>query len=206
MPPVLTAVVGTNAELLEKVSELYINNGQKVLDMTFGLGVFWKKVNTSQIELYRNDIDPERGEYHDDFRDTRWEDSFFDCVVLDPPYASRSGSPIKASIDRGYNNRSRAFELGIFGVDKVLQFYYDGIAEAKRVVKDKGLIMIKCMDEIMGGKQYRNHISIWDYCLALGLVDEDLFVLVQSTTPTMRHTYQLHARKNNSFLWVFRKK
>lgn len=180
--------------------------GNRILDMTYGLGVFWKKINTTEYELFRNDLDPLRGEFHDDFRNTRWESETFDVVILDPPYASRSGSPIKASIDRGYNNRSRAFELGIFGNEKMMQFYFDGINEAIRLLKKNGYLMVKCQDEIMGGRQYRNHITIWKYCIEQGLVDEDLFELIQKTIPTMRHTYQLHARKNSSFLWIFRKK
>lgn len=206
MNPILTAKVGTNAELFPDVLALYAKEGSRIIDMTYGLGVFWKKVDTSRYDLVKNDLDVERGDYHDDFRHTRWEDSSFDVVVLDPPYVGRSGSPIKASIDRGYNNAKRTFELGIFGNAAVMQYYKDGMIEANRILKTNGYMMVKCMDEIMGGKQHRNMIVIWNYALEMGLIDEDLFVLVQSSVPTMRHNYQLHARKNNSFLWVFRKK
>lgn len=204
MKPVLTAVVGTNADLIPDVLKLYVPGGE-VIDMTYGLGVFWKNVDLSGYKLVKNDIDPERGDVHEDFRQTHWEDGYFDAVILDPPYASRSGSLIKASIDRGYNNAKRALKDGIYGTENVMQFYRDGINEAMRVVKPGGYIMVKCMDEIMGGKQQRNHITIWNYAQNTGLLDVDLFVLVQNGIPTMRHNYQLHARKNNSFLWVFQK-
>lgn len=208
MNPVLTAVVGDNGDLFSKTFSLYVPDGSAVMDMTWGLGVFWKKIEQSKYRLIRNDIDPERGDIHQDFRCTGFQANEFYAIVLDPPYASRGGvRGLKSSIiDRGYNNRAKAFELGIIGNEKTMQFYKDGMKEAYRILHSKGVLFVKCMDEIMGGKQCRNHITIWKYALELGFIDEDLFVLVQKSAPTMRHDYQLHARKNNSFLWVFRKK
>ena len=205
MHPVLTAYRGNNGDLFSKAMTLYGKPGFRILDMTYGLGVFWKIINIEIYDLIKNDIDTKRGDVHEDFRHTSFRNAEFDIVVLDPPYASRSGSPIKASIDRGYNNAKRALNDGIFGADAMIQFYFDGMIEARRILKTGGLLMVKCMDEIMGGKQQRNHITIWNKAIELGMCDEDLFMLVQSSIPTMRHDYQLHARKNNSFLWVFRK-
>ena len=94
-----------------------------------------------------------------------------------------------------YNNANHHLDT----VEDVLQFYLEGMTEAYRLLKKNGYLMVKCMDEISGGKQKRNHISIWKDALNLGLIDEDLFVLVQNKTPVMRHDHQFHARKNNSF-------
>ena len=66
-------------------------------------------------------------------------------------------------------------------------------------------MIVKCMDFISGGKQRRISIRILDEAIKIGLTDEDLFVLHQSGNPIMRHNYQLHARKNHSYFWVFRK-
>jgi hypothetical protein len=206
MNPILTAVVGDNGDLFVKAFPLFVPEGSKVVDMTWGKGVFWKKIEKSKYELIRNDIDPERGDVHFDFRKTDFECGSLDAVVLDPPYVGRSGSPMKASVDRNYNNAKRVFEMGIFGTDMVMQLYKDGMLEAYRILRKNGFLFVKCMDEIMGGKQRRNHITVHNFALDMGFVDEDMFTLVQKNVPTMRHTYQDHARKNNSFLWVFRKK
>lgn len=205
MKPILTAMQGTNADLFPSVLSLYLPKGGRVLDMTFGRGVFWKNVDLSNIQLIRNDIAKDLGEYHDDFRKTRWADGDFDMVVLDPPYAGRSGSPIKASIDRGYQIYERTRKLGVFGTDAVMVYYEDGMKEARRVMKPKGVLAVKCMDEIMGGKQHLNHVTILNTGTSLGFTVEDLFVLMQKGTPTMRHDYQLHARKNHSYFLAFRK-
>jgi hypothetical protein len=39
----------------------------------------------------------------------------------------------------------------------------------------------------------------------MGMADEDLFILMQETPPMTSMTRQRHARKNCSFLWIFRK-
>lgn len=205
MNPVLTAVQGTNADLFPSVLKLYVPEGSRVLDMTYARGVFWNNVDTSKYDLIANDISPDLGEYHDDFRRTRWSDGEFDAVVLDPPYVSRSGSPTKAIIDFRYRNGERA-ALGIYGTERMMQYYREGMVEAMRILRVGGILIVKCMDEVMGGKQRMNHITLFHTGVDdLKLLFEDLFVLVQKGTPTMRHNHQLHARKNHSYFLVFRK-
>jgi len=84
--------------------------------------------------------------------------------------------------------------------------YFRGMSEARRVLVSDGVLIVKCQDQIMSGRQYRQHISLWAWAVSgLGFVDEDMFVLVSKSTPTMRHKYQLHARKNHSYFLVFRR-
>jgi methylase of polypeptide subunit release factors len=128
-------------------------------------------------------------------------DGSFNIIVFDPPYASRSSNK-NSFVGSLYNNANHHLDT----VEDVLKFYSDGMTEAFRLLKNGGYLMVKCMDEISGGKQKRNHISIWNDALRLGFIDEDLFILVQNNVPVMRHNYQLHARKNNSFLWIFKKR
>lgn len=202
--PVLTAIQGDNSDLLAQVAELYLSPDQRILDMTYGLGVFWRSL--PDLCIVKNDIDAERGDIHYDFRDMPHEDECFDVVVLDPPYAGRSGSPITGAIDRGYNIAERAHKHGIHGHDAVMALYFEGIEEAHRLLVTGGLLLVKCMDEIMGGRQRRSSIEIWERAMQLNFLDEDLFVLMQKGVPTMRHSYQIHARKNHSYLWIFRKR
>jgi hypothetical protein len=198
--PILTAHVGTNADLFPAALKLYAREGSKILDMTYGLGVFWRKVDLSKYDITKNDLDPERGDIHEDFRCMSFLDGALDTIVLDPPYASRSSNK-KSLVGSLYNNSRHHLNT----VQDVLKFYRDGMVESHRILKAGGILFVKCMDEISGGKQARNHISIWKDALEIGFIDEDLFDLLNPKTPIMRHNHQLHARKNNSFLWVFRK-
>lgn len=201
MNPVLTAVVGDNSDLFPNALQLYSKKHDKILDMTWGKGVFWKKVDISYYLLFANDIDPNRGDFHFDFRKTGWDDCVFDGVVLDPPYASRSSNK-KSLIGGLYNNNQHHLDT----VKDMLAYYYKGMIEAHRLLKPQGVLYVKCQDEVASGKQERNTIAIWRYALeVLGFIDEDAFRLVRESKPMMRHNYQFHARKNDSTLWVFRK-
>lgn len=197
---ILTAKTGTNADLFPDAVSLYVAPGSRVLDMTWGKGVFWKNVDQSCYDLVRNDLDPARGDVHEDFRFMSFPDSVFDAIVFDPPYSSRSSNK-RSFIGSLYNNGHHKLNT----VEDMIKFYLDGMTEAYRLLKKNGILFVKCMDEVAGGRQRRNHITIWRDALSLGFIDEDLFVLQSKGKPVMRHPYQNHARKNNSFLWTFRK-
>jgi hypothetical protein len=202
--PVLTAHNGTNAELFPEVLRIYAQPGSRILDMTYGNGVFWKKVEPIYCAEF-NDLFNQKAEYREDFRSTSWPDGSFDVVVLDPPYMFGAGGK-DSVMDTQYKNGKYRENDVYKGVAAIVQLYREGMTEARRILKHGGYLMVKCMDLIQGGKQHRIHFSLLDVAVKeLGMVDEDLFVLVSNGNPIMRHSYQLHARKNNSFLWVFRK-
>ncbi len=205
MDIIVTAKIGDNSILFPEALKIFAKNNDKILDMTYGLGTFWKNIDCSKYDLIKNDIDKSRGDVHFDFRNMPYitgfiEENYFDIIILDPPYASRSSNK-NSFVGSLYNNANHNLNT----VEDVLKFYLDGMKESFRLLKKNGYLMVKCMDEISGGKQKRNHISIWNDALKLGFTDEDLFILVQNKKPVMRHDHQFHARKNNSFLWVFRK-
>lgn len=88
--PVLTAKVGTNADLFPDILRIYAKPGDKIADVTYGRGVFWRKVDTSQYECFFTDLakdiePPAIGGV--DMRDLPYEDESMDMVVIDPPYA-----------------------------------------------------------------------------------------------------------------------
>lgn len=203
---ILSSYVGDNSLLFRKAFLLYSENRPMCLDMTYGKGVFWKEIDTYNISLYCNDIDPNRGSYSYSFDNLpdEWE-GVFDFVVFDPPYMhSNKTRTVHRGLDSGYLNN----EYKYTGSSQNVRLGYEiGMTEAKRVMAPGGILCVKCQDQIESGKQVRQHIDVFNYATQeLDLVDEDLFVLTRTGTPMMRHPYQLHARKNNSFLWIFSKK
>lgn len=210
MKPILTArVCRTNAEQFPDILTMYVPPPAKVLDMTYGNGVFWKEVKGA-YKVTKNDLDPDRGTTHEDLTHlpASWGKRF-DCVVLDPPYLLLGGiKTLKDSIDRGYKNKSRAGAEGekssYIGV--VERLYASGIIEAHRVLKRSGIIIVKCMDQVYSGQQQWLSQKICDLLSILGFRVEDMFVYVSANTPTMRHEYQKHARRNHSYWIVARRR
>lgn len=193
---ILTAKTGTNADLFPDVLALYAKDGSQILDMTYGKGVFWRNVDTALYQLTTNDL-YESADFAEDFRSTSHAAGAFDMVVLDPPYMRTNNS--HPQMGDNYNNRT----VNLRTHQEVLDLYFSGMAEAWRILKQHGVLVIKCQDEVMSGRQQWTHVEIINVA-SLWLV-EDLFVLLRNGQPLSNWTRQLHARKNHSYFIVLRK-
>ena len=82
--------------------------------------------------------------------------------------------------------------------------YQAGIAEAARVLRPGGHLLVKSQDGIESGRRHwtTRLIAGWAECAGFEQVDQG--VLVNDKLPRMRHPYQEHARSNHSFLTTFR--
>jgi len=198
--PILTAKAGTNADLFPDILKLYVPEGSRVLDMTYGKGVFWKNVNVDQYDLITNDIHPEKGDYSYDFRELPSDWADFDAVVFDPPY-KLTGTPSSDFHDN----------YGIFDAFKssgnrfksTMKLYQDGMQEAWRVLKDDGVLIVKCMDQVEWGRRRWAHIQIYTFAMELGMTAKDLLVMVRTSATPQPYKFQRHARQNHSYFWVF---
>ena len=65
---------------------------------------------------------------------------------------------------------------------------------------------VKCKDEIESGRQRWSHIEVHEIARRLGMANQDLFVLTQKHDPMIQSPNQQHARKNHSYLWIFKKR
>jgi tRNA G10 N-methylase Trm11 len=139
-----------------------------------------------------------------DSRDLPYDDNSMDCIVLDPPYIYSPKGTMKESISVGYAlNAEKGGEL-LKNQGAVLKLYLDSAAEARRVLRTGGILILKTKDTIQSGKQFWMHTKLMD---CPGFHCEDLFVLTQKTRPAMDPKWgeQKHARKNHSFFIVLRK-
>jgi hypothetical protein len=83
---VFSAHIGTNDEIFPSILSLYVKPGSKVADVTFGKGVFWRKVPKEAYDLLATDIS--KGV---DCRKLPYDDNSIHCVVFDPPYMHTPG-------------------------------------------------------------------------------------------------------------------
>jgi DNA modification methylase len=186
MSIITTAYTGTNADLFPEVFKMHVEDGSTIADVTYGKGVFWKKIDKALYEVLESDLMTGV-----DFTNLPYQDRSIDVLILDPPYM-HGGATVKESINKCYQNKNDSHE-------SVVRLYAGGILESARVLKKKGKIIVKTQDEIESGKQRMTHIEIINLLELFGYSVIDLFILVQSTVPAMRVNYQKTARKNHSY-------
>lgn len=191
---IYTCVQDKNAELLKNVGELYFKKGMRIAYVTYGKGAFWKKTDLDAYVFYPSDL-----KTGVDFKKLPYVNDSLDVVVLDPPYVHNPG---KMFVDTTYNNA--ATTKGFYHKD-IMNLYTDGMAEAFRVLKKNGFLLVKCQDQIESSKQKWSHIEIYQNAIDLGYYAKDMFVLHQENKPHIQYKPQQHARRNHSYLWVFMK-
>jgi len=196
--PVYSAYNGANDTLFERASSLYLKKNDVIADITWGKGVFWKKINQTNYKIYKSDIKTCPEKY--DFRNLPYEDDFFNCVVFDPPYVHNPGNFM---FNDNYQNNETT--KAMYHKD-IIDLYQQGMKESKRILKENGTLFVKCQDEIETSKQKFSHIEIYDIATKeLNFIAEDFFVLLNTKNPVVKNQNQKHARKNHSYLWVFKK-
>lgn len=213
---ILSAYVDGNENVFPHVLDLHVPKGSKIADVTWGRGVFWKKVPEDDYEVLGTDIS-----MGIDCRNLPYEDLSLDCVVLDPPYMEgfyrknnnhKAGKGTHSAIADAYSNGDEInSDTKNTGTKKwhgaVTDMYFKASAEAYRVLRKKGVLIVKCQDEVSAGKQWFTHIEIVNELEKMGYYSKDLFVVVRTNKPAVsRLINQVHARKNHSYFLVFIKK
>ena len=222
----LSAYISGNEAVFPEILKVHLPDGGDVADVTFGKGVFWKSVDLEKYKLKASDlylkettkqrfkhINPKDGV---DCRELPFGEKSLDCLVLDPPYMESfyrnnndhiGGKGSHRSFTEAYSSAS-GHETSKRGKwhEAVIEFYEEALEEADRVTKDKGLIIVKCQDEVCANKQRLTHVEIITYAESMGLYCKDIVVIVRANKPVVsRIIKQQHARKNHSYFLVFQK-
>ena len=208
---VLSSHVGDNAPIFAQILGLYVAPGSTVADVTYGKGAFWKDVEAGTYELLATDL-----KTGVDCRRLPYADASLDCVVLDPPYMEGlyrqstghlAGAGTHGAFREHYSDGTATdYSEGPKYHDKVIEMYLDSGREAYRVLKNYGVFIVKCQDEVSANRQRLTHVELinawateW-YC-------KDLFVVTRTNRPGVsRIVKQEHARKNHSYFLVFIKR
>jgi len=201
---VFSAYQGSNDDVFPQIISLYVPSGSTVADVTFGRGVFWKKVPKGPYRLLPTDL-----RTGVDCRSLPYEDRSVDCVVFDPPYMHTPGGTAHVghqNYEQYYGNNAATNGSGKKYHEAVLELYFKAAHEAHRVLREEGIYIVKCGDEVCANQQRLTHVEIINELTSNGFVVEDLFVLLRNNRPGMsRVIRQVHARKNHSYFLVFRK-
>ncbi len=209
-----SAMVGGNAELFARIVGLHLPEGALVADVTYGQGVFWRDVPPGRYRLLATDLATGT-----DCRALPYPDGHLDALVLDPPYLegllrekveTRGGQGSHGAMRRFYAAGGTAAAPGGGTGGRwhqaVLDLYLAAAAEARRVLRDHGILIVKCQDEVSANRQELTHVQLIAGLAALGFYARDLFVMVRPNRPGVaRLLRQVHARKNHSYFLVFQK-
>ena len=199
---VLSAALGINEDIFPSVLSLYAVPGSTIADITYGRGVFWRNVPPDRYRLLATDL---IGGV--DSRALPYKDGEIDCVVFDPPYMHSPGGTAHRGhkpFERYYRNNGTGNRTGAKYHEAVLELYVETGKEARRVLRDRGVLIVKCQDEVCSNRQRFTHVEIMQAYEDMGFVAEDLFVLVRRNRPgASRVVKQVHARKNHSYFLVF---
>jgi DNA methylase len=198
---VFSAYRTTNDEVFPKILSIYVKPGSRVADVTFGRGVFWRNVPKKAYHVLGTDIS-----VGVDCRKLPYRTGSVDCVVLDPPYMHTPGGTAHnghQNYEQYYRNNGTENPASKYH-EAVLDLYFSAAKEAYRVLRDGGIFIVKCQDEVCANRQRFTHVEIMAECEKRGFISEDLFVVLRHNNPGMsRVKRQAHARKNHSYFLVF---
>ncbi|EIT93612.1 DNA methyltransferase [Mycobacteroides abscessus] len=209
---VLSSHWGDNAPVFRDILRLFVPEGSTVADVTWGKGAFWKLVPEGKYKLLATDI-----QMGVDCRQLPYENGSLDALVLDPPYmeglfrqkedhmaGSGSHAAFRASYSDGKATKQEAGAPKYH--DAVLDLYYKAGQEAKRTLRNYGIFIVKCQDEVSANIQRLTHVELINHW-AEDFYCKDLFVVTRSNRPgIVRLLKQEHARKAHSYFLVFVKR
>lgn len=196
-----------NAQLIVDCATLgYIRKSDRVLDPTYGRGLWWKLWRPDDLVIRDRKLDRAWN-----YREmAEFEDATFDVVTFDPPYVAQGG---RATIGEGAEDFADRFGMVDCprSPEELLRDNCAGLLQCARVTKPGGIILAKCKPYVSSGKLFPAHHLIFNYAdVGLGLIYVDEFTHAAGTGPQPQTNLdgterrQVHARQNASVLFVFR--
>jgi hypothetical protein len=178
-----------DTSLIREMLKIYPRKPPKVIvDTTWGKGIMWRHADVIPIGF---DIDLSRAkDAVADYCYLPLKDNSVDLLIFDPPHLVQTGSP---GVIKGLYSEYQSDS------DPLLPF----MLEAKRVLKDEGVIFCKIADFVTSA---RYHWRLIDTILAIrkaGLQPCDL-IIKSRKGGVIEHPFwkcQRHARKRHSY-WI----
>jgi len=184
-------------EIIRWIMNLHCPDGFE-LDPTYSIGNFYKKIPQPKLKY---DIAPQSSDVKQaDCTDLPLDNNSIQSIMFDPPFIA--GIPTETAKKGIISSRFGSYK-SIPRKDGLWEMYLKAMAEFSRILKDNGVLVVKCQDTISDGNQFLSHIELINYGCLLGLYPKDLFVLLAENRVIKKYPQQKHARKFHSYFIVF---
>lgn len=194
---IIKSISFDEGEILQNIMKLYSPEGFEV-DPCYSIGNFYKRFPIPQPK-YKFDINPQTEDtVKASAEKLPFEDGIVKSIIFDPPFLAGENQEKK-------NSGIICTRFGQFKYIPILWEWYDEcLQEFYRILKDGGVLVIKCQDTVSSSKQYLSHCTIMNFAVSYGFYPKDLFILLaKSRIIGGRHHKQQHSRKFHCYYMVF---
>lgn len=190
------SVYESDTEMLEAISQIFLDGKPFELDPTFSKGNFYKKFPEPK---FKSDLVPQREDVVEcDCRDlSHIQSGTIKSICFDPPFLFR---PREAKNDDVICARFSYFKT----FEELILMYYESLKEFYRVMETRGYLVFKCQD-MTDGKFYDTHTEIIKMAKSIGFSLRDIGLLVIKNKIIRKAKKQNCLRKVHSYYLVFRK-
>lgn len=191
------SVFDNEQELLQALIDIHLGGNDIEADPMYFKGNFYK--NGINPPKYKFDITPQTNDtIQGDARHLPLDDNSLNSMILDPPFLFG----IHGKTKDYYSSKTHT----IFkDYDELYACYFDIIIEAKRVLKNNGILIFKCQD-YTDSKTTMTHVDVYQMAFIKGFYAKDLAILVKPNKIYNGNTTQRHLRKIHTYFWVLQNK
>ena len=199
---VIRSVYNDQYKILNSIIKLHLQEKTFDVDLTYGNGAFYKRGIPQPIHRFDIDNTLQNITKTCNSNNTELQAASVNSVVFDPPFLTyiRKQRTGNASMVM-----SRRFS-GYWSSDELAEHYKTTLDEAARILKHKGIMVIKCQDIVHNHKLYCTHSHILNWS-SENFRLKDLFI--QTATHRMpspnRKGTQKHARVFHSYWLVLQR-
>lgn len=201
--------------ILKNIMSLHNNDNPFECDITYSKGNFYGTFKDDELgeftisqPLYKFDVLPLSDDVKplDPWGNIPLEDNSINSIVIDLPFII---SPKTApSVKENKDNSNIIFKRfhSYYPYTELIKSYKHWIEEAFRVLKDNGICVFKCQNNISGGKFYCSEEISWFFAQQCGFYVLDKFTCIAKTRLISgKIKKQQHSRNFTSTFWVFKK-
>lgn len=197
MAEVIKSVYSCQHECLSAICELY-SIDRIGLDMTYGNGSFYKMLDEPVNKI---DIDPQFDDVIecDSGNMVMIEDNSQTSAIFDPPFLTYIRQGREGNGDMIMGKRF----AGYWTYADLARHYTRSISEANRVLKTKGIFIIKCQDIVHNHKLHPTHVNIIEWARGMFSLKDFYILTANHRLPSPnRAGKQKHARIFHSYFMV----